>query len=416
MLPEHTIRNITNNYIQNIYSNDKQFNLKEIDELFIEFFQKKYISDKDKLLIDIIFKQNVTQDDFDEFISKWDIEEEGGYKALLLSYFMKKHPEIKYPKYIEPRLKGLLKYCRFRNLRLISHFAKIINKLKEEYIKILVFKGASIQYYFKEFPRLMGDIDIMIPKGKLDLAKNIVANLGYYYREVAHSIDVHEYDTDLGVVDIHHTMAPLTGFEDKILPAIYQRAFYGKIYGIENILIPCIEDIFFIAIINLTKNLLEDSSFESILYSIFDCKYLLELKENFDWNIVKENTVKIKAEAVVHIAIRFINKYIPNKMPEMFQKEYHTMILNDIYTNWFITALKKKRPNVIFNRWLVFKLKSKNPICRFVETIIKSVGNIITVINFRINYKFILYAKDFIVRRTTIASLILKYQKLVEYE
>ena len=60
-------------------------------------------------------------------------------------------------------------------------------------------------------------------------------------------------------------------------------------YGVKA-LVPCYEDLMFITLLNLSNNLRDNTCRANLLYSIFDCKFLLKNKPDFDWNIVIENT------------------------------------------------------------------------------------------------------------------------------
>ena len=131
------LENIKKKYVEMEFKDNASLDSSCVANKIVWEFSHKHISAQDNELISLLFKKKVSQEEFNSFIENWDIEKEGGHKAVFLSYFMKSHPELKYPKYIEPRLKGLIKYCRFENLKLIAHFKKICTKLKEEKMVLL---------------------------------------------------------------------------------------------------------------------------------------------------------------------------------------------------------------------------------------------------------------------------------------
>ncbi len=352
-------------YLKNIkYKNNNSLpycnDIKSVTDETVNYFINKYFSPNDIKLIQIATKNNVTQEDFDTFINSWDIEVEGGHKALFLSYFMKTHPDIIFPQYVEPRLKGLLQFYRFKNMKLISHFKKICTKLRENNIDILIIKGGAFRHLQPEYPRVMGDIDIIVRNKKdFEKAKNIVSEMGYTYEEFPHSIDLHKEDSMEGILDIHHRLDILADTNDDIIQDFFKRASKNEIFFINDIFLPSNEDLMFITLTNMVKNMCKNTSLGSIIYAINECKYLIESKPNFDWNIVKENTIKTHCETNIYITTKLINKLVPNLIPEMFADNYRNLNTLLMYNQIFLPNLKEKSHTLkltnIFKSWQNFR-------------------------------------------------------------
>lgn len=331
----------------------------------VKDLEKNLVTKSDGILLNLVFSDNPTQADIDLFFSNWDIEAEGGHKSILLSYFMKMHPEAIITPYAEPRLKGLLQFYRFRNMKLIAHFKKICTELRHNNIKILVLKGGAMKHLRPEFSRVMGDIDILVPEKDFEKSIRIIEKMGYTYEKFPHSIDLHEGDSKEGILDIHHKIDMLSGCEDKINRDLFSRASRENVFGVDDILIPCPEDMFFISIINLSKNLILNHSSTGILYTLFDCKYLIDLKPDFDWNIVRQNSIKTNTESQLLIALRFINNIVPNLLPEnidytdMFDKQFRDDVTLIYYNKHFLSNMREKSHTIkiqnIFKSWDNFK-------------------------------------------------------------
>ncbi len=333
-------------YLEKSYLEHKGESLDMIDDYIVEGFINQYISESDKKIINLALRKDVSQEDFDKFITEWDIEEQGGYKSLLLSYFMKQHPDLKYPEYIGPRLSGLLQFHRFRNLRLIGHFKKICTRFKECGITdILIVKGGAMRYYCSDLPRIMGDIDVLLHENDYERCKDIVKELGYTFNEYKHSFDLHEIGSDWGILDVHHKIAMVSKNEEIINDDLFARSKREKVFGVDDILVPSYEDMMFISLINLTRNLMHSTSISSVIYSIFDCMYLTE-QPGFDWNIVKQNAVKTQTQNQIHIAIRFLNKFLISKLSEFYRDEFMENSVMYLYNEYFIQNLKKKSHSI----------------------------------------------------------------------
>ena len=307
--------------IDTLKKDNSSINIERLKESLIEGFKNEFLDSSDKVLLDLVFMENPTQEDLDNCLKNYDIEVVGGHKALMLAYFMKMHPELTFPKYVEPRLKGLIQYYRFNNLKLISAFTTICHEFNKHGINdIMVIKGGAMKHLRPEFPRVMGDIDILVKEKDYEKSINIVKDMGYDITEYQHSADVHPKGTEEGLLDIHKYIEMETGFEKSVCKDIFNRATKQKVFSLD-IYIPCVEDLVFISLINLTKNLINQTSSAGNLYSMFDCSFLINSKQDFDWNIVLDNVEKSKSKYQLYLAICFINSIVPNFLPEKLTKK-----------------------------------------------------------------------------------------------
>lgn len=322
------------NYRTNVNkSNDKKVNDTKFTDNYnfiacnvIDNFCDEIMTCEDKLLLKLAFTEKPSQEELDEVLNKIDIEALGGNKALLLSYVMKRHPELRFREYEGPRLIGLLKFFRFQNMKLIAHFKKVVEALNKNKIPSLIIKGGAMKHIRPELSRIMGDIDILIPYNEFKKAKKIVKELGYEFEEYIHSIDLHPSASLEGAVDIHRYIDMQTGFEKSINNDLFKRAKKEKIFFTDAYL-PSYEDLMFLTLLNIEKNLRNNTSSAGILFALFDCKFFLENKPDFDWDIIIKNTKKTKTQLQISFAIKFINKISPDilleKIPEgvVFENE-----------------------------------------------------------------------------------------------
>ena len=117
-----------------------------ITDALIENFYNEILTESDKKLLQLSFLENPSQEDLDNLLKNWDIEAKPASKTIMLSYFMKLHPDLKFTSYEEPRLKGLLNYEKFKNMKIIAHFKKIGRELNKNNIKPLVIKGGAMKF------------------------------------------------------------------------------------------------------------------------------------------------------------------------------------------------------------------------------------------------------------------------------
>ena len=354
-------------------SNKKNINI-VIDRLIKTFFSE-ILSEKDVKLLNLTFSENPTQDVLDEFLKDYDIETVGGSKVILLSYFMKLHPQLNFTAYEQNRLKGLLNFYKFQNLKIISHYSKVGRELNKENIPFIILKGGAMRFLRPEFARTMSDIDILVPEQNFEQVKQISTDLGYDYQDCFHSIDLHPKGTEEGTVDIHQWIEMGTGKETSINKELFERATKQKVFNIEAY-VPCYEDLFFLTLVNMAKNLREKSSPHAVLFALHDCKFFLEQKPDFNWNIVTQNAKKTKSEMQVGFAIKFINKIVPNLLPEDFSHEV-----------MFEKAIQDYCKEVTFERYIFEPLQEYSRNMK-IQDAFKTFNGILHYIKTKSTYKF----------------------------
>lgn len=323
-------------------------NNNSITDALIENFYNEILSCEEKELLKLTFSKNPKQEELDILLSKWDIEVKEASKSLMLSYILKRHPNLKFTSYEEPRLKGLLNFYRFRNLKTIAHYTKIGKALNKNNMEPMILKGGAMKYLRPDLPRIMNDIDILIPEKDFMRAAEIICPLGYEYEKIdIHSIDFHETGSEEGAVDLHKFVYMGTGFEKNFLEGLYKRANFETVFGVKS-LIPSAEDMLFILLINLSRNLRDKTSQAGILYTLFDCKFFLETNPDFNWNIVKENARKTKTEVQMNFAIKFIDKISSDILPDEikqnmpFEKETNEYSQIVMYKRFYLEEIRTK--------------------------------------------------------------------------
>ncbi len=367
-------------------------------DYIIDLFYTDLISKEDQQLLQIAFAERINQSELNQFLKNWDIEKFGGKKSLLLSYVMKTNPNLCFPDYEKPRLEGLLKFYRFHNLTLISHYHKIVKALNTENIFPLIFKGGAMKHLRPDLSRLMGDIDILISNEfELTKARKICEKLGYI-EEIPddHSIDLHLPNSKEGTVDMHRYIALETNYDKTFIQDLFARSQKEQVFKTQAF-VPCFEDMLFLGMINLAKNLNNQTSLEGVLYSLFDFNYLIKSKPNFNWDLVLENIIKTKTHAPALLAIKFVNKIIPRTIPENllegkkvnkdFTKYCNRIIFHQFYYDNFRQNHKKlSLKNAVKNFENMKEFISKKPKYFFVKRIIRK-SNFLIRIFLLINYQ-----------------------------
>lgn len=318
----------------------------DITDALIENFINSIMKEEEKELLSIFFKPNVRQEDLDELLKKWDIEVKHTEKNLLLAYYMKYHPEFSFNSYTKPRLTGLLNNVRFKNIKIFSHYVKIGKALNENQITPMLIKGGAMRYLRSELPRIMGDIDVLVKENEFLKSISIAKALGYTYEKIdIHSVDLHDNE-GRGALDIHKFIY-MNGRDDKkVISRIFKRAVKQNVFGVET-LIPSNEDMVFIILNNLSRNLRNNTSRAGTLFAIFDFDYLVNSKKDFDWDIVAENARITGTQIYINFALKFIGRISPYVIREslrntLFEKETREYSLCVLYKRFYLEEIREK--------------------------------------------------------------------------
>ncbi|MDR2210030.1 MAG: nucleotidyltransferase family protein [Spirochaetaceae bacterium] len=321
---------------------------RDIKELLIRRYVQLVINPRDRLLLDLVFKEGPTQTGLDTFFSSWDIEREGAHKALMLSYFMKMHPELAFPDYTRPRLEGLLNYYRFYNMQTLAHFPGLGRALNRAGIPILVFKGMAMKLLRPELPRVMEDIDFIVPDERYAEAVRMAEDAGFEHklaREEEHSVDLIHRDKKC-LIDIHRCPNLKHGLH--ISAQLFARARKTNAYGVD-MLIPCDEDLVFITLTNFLNNLVNKTSIKGVLYGLFDYAYLVKGKEDFNWDMLIDNARKTKTTLDIRLALEIIEHLVPGIMPQglkktaCFASKLSSLCTRLVYNEYYYDRLIEKR-------------------------------------------------------------------------
>lgn len=278
---------------------------------------QEVLTAEERQLLSFALAPSVSQESLDAFLAGWDIEESPFPSILLLSYLMKTHPDLSFPESVMPRLKGVLTYCRFQNLKLFAHFSQVAAKLDSLQIPAVILKGGAMKVYRPDFPRWMGDIDILVHEQDFHPAAAAMEAMGYRPLKCAHSWDFSLGETEEGAIDLHRYFQMNTGKESSLNEGLFARAREVNVAS-GKCLLPCREDMVFISLVNLYKNLSGKTSSGSVLNAFIDLNYLLDSPDGFRWDIVWDNASKTGSEIQVRLSAAFVSTLLPQAFPQEF--------------------------------------------------------------------------------------------------
>jgi hypothetical protein len=285
-------------------------------ERIVRGLLSEYVSERDRTLIDCVFASAPTQEDLDACLRVCDIEAMGAHLSLMLSYLMHDHPELRFSEYVAPRLQGLIRFYRFANVETLSRFSSIGKALNAADIPLLIFKGAAMKALRPDLARPMGDVDILVRPEHMAATVRICEKHGLRDARTgsAHAVDMHTADGK-SAVDVHSAVVESEKDTRSFHRNLFTRARPVTAFGVK-LLLPAHEDLFFLVLANLTKNLRGKTSIHGLFYALFDCRFLPADKPVFDWSLVRDDAREAGVEFDVRLAVEFVNMLAPGIVPD----------------------------------------------------------------------------------------------------
>lgn len=307
-------------YIVDFIRKKHERDLYKVLDGVVDSFYDSAVKGYDQELLDVAFNPGLTQAELDNFLSDFDIEAVNGKKTLILAYTMKSHPDLNFGAYSGPRLSGFLNFHRFANLELMASFTKIVRKLNEAGIKPMIIKGGAMKYLRPELPRIMGDIDVIVAsEEEYHKSIQVITDMGYDYIDNEHAIDVHEKGSEAGLLDIHSFIELGVDYDHKFISDLFARAKLCKVFSCD-VYVPQTEDLAFISLLNMVKNLHDQTSMGGVIYTLFDYKWLSSSKADFDFNRIIENVRATNTSVQMMLAAKFINRLVKGMFDENLLK------------------------------------------------------------------------------------------------
>jgi len=342
---------------------DKSF---RILNLLISVFIQKHLSENEKTVFEFMLSKNPDLESAKKLFENFDISSASDNKILLFSNFVKTHPKLGLDKFLPAKTSELKEFYMRRRLELFVHLDKVAGEFNAQGVRPMLVKGALMSFLNPDLLRTMGDVDIIVPADKFDYSKEIAQKLNYEYAKEPHSFDFHEKGSEKGVVDVHKYIYMDTKCEMNLNQSLWQRAKEITFLDRE-FCIPCDEDIIFISLVNLARNLRNNTSFSNILYSFFDCKHILENASDFNWDTVLENAAVTKTLPQLYFSLYFIRNLMPEIFPEKLfdikekeRKQLKEYCLKVYFNRIFIDGMRQQNKSINWTDAVTGKVELKD--------------------------------------------------------
>ncbi len=242
------------------------------------------------------------------------------FLAPLLHYRLKLLG-ITLPENVAERLKRAYILNSARNIRLYRELEKILQRLSQENIPVIVLKGAYLaQAVYADLGlRPMADIDLLIPAGVMERAIDQLKSCGFtpwrtFYLEPDSNLYYHapEMVKNEIIVEPHWTLA-----QKSILPQIDPEGLWARALkttmGKSHVWALSPGDL----ILHLAVHLAYKHHFSSQLLSLYDIKEVLQkFKTDLNWPAIIQNCQAWQAQRGMYLALRLVGELFGIEVPE----------------------------------------------------------------------------------------------------
>lgn len=270
------------------------------------------LSEKEKRLMKALFCGETTEDDINLFLDGIDVDTASMDYLLMLSYLGFKIKWKGFPKEIIPRLKGLFRYYQAHNALWIKGLLNNVDILNKASIPVMLIKGvAMLHYYAKGFPRLMYDVDILVPENQFDLAldtlKGSGAKISLGCRHSAHILNGH------ASVDLHKWFFKNHEEEND---DIWNRAIKIDFFG-RTVYVPSAEDMFVHQLDTRARAIFASEAETRRMRWIFDCRHI-SMQDGFEPMVAIQRISNFRT----HCTSYFIFKAFSDCFPEVISENF----------------------------------------------------------------------------------------------
>ncbi|MBR5176081.1 MAG: nucleotidyltransferase family protein [Bacteroidales bacterium] len=265
----------------------------------------------------------ISQDELDSVVEGWDAASAPFNSQIIAFNLAKNHPEVSFPKNIQPLLQQAAIFSRKRHLEILPHFSRVVKVLENKEIPFILIKGGAMRAYRPERPRWTADIDILVPEDKYEEVLKETEKMGYILHRSPHSSGLREPSSDQDFVDIHHYVSMDTGKERNLNEPLTIRAITLP-FSSSSVKVPCPEDMVFISLVNFWKNVTHisrENSKISFANLCFDLMFLNDRSGGLDWDVIRTNARITGSVETVYLAARVLDLIIPGFFPKSFMEE-----------------------------------------------------------------------------------------------
>ena len=160
---------------------------------------------KEKKILQLLFSEEAySEEEISALLRGTDIDGEKIEFLLLLALLGNKQNWQFFPQSLRPRLEGIYKSVRLRNIYGVPWLNEKLLLLKQRNIPVLFLKGMAMRaYYAPHLPRQMSDFDLAVPEDRFEEARKCLMESDTFAENGAVSLHAQHIQKQGKTIDLH---------------------------------------------------------------------------------------------------------------------------------------------------------------------------------------------------------------------
>lgn len=289
--------------------------------------------DREKELLRMLFREEpCSKDGISVLFRDFDMDHEKMEYLLMLALLGYKKGWQYFPDEVKPRLEGVYKSARIRNIYGIPWLRDKLVLLKKQGVPVMFLKGMAMRAFFApDIPRQMSDFDLAVPEDRFKEAKEILTSSGENTRTGTVSLHaIHITEGQRKVIDLHQWVFKTHG--DK-RAAIWEKSISADFDGMDiRVLNPV--DMFIHIVDCKSRDIIKDLQAERKTKWLLDARLIIEKAgcKNWKWEEVADRAKELGSLNYLSFLLQAFSEVFPdilspNDVQKIFPKD-------DKYRNW----------------------------------------------------------------------------------
>ena len=310
-----------------------------------------FLEDREKQLLRMLFREEpCSKDNISVLFRDFEIDNEKMEYLLMLALLGYKIGWQYFPDEVKPRLEGVYKATRIRNIYGVPWLRDKLVLLKKQGIPVMFLKGMAMRAFFApDIPRQMSDFDFAVPEDRFQEAKEILLTSGESSRAGAVSLHaIHIIEEQRKAIDLHQWVFKTHG--DK-RAAIWEKSIATDFGGTDiRVLNPV--DMFIHIVDCKSRDIIKNLQAERKVKWLLDARHIIEKAgcKNWKWEEVADRAKELGSLNYLSLLLPAFSEVFPDILPPNDVQKIFPQ--DDNYSNWLNRVSVFSRENKQYREYL----------------------------------------------------------------
>lgn len=315
----------------------------EIIETAAELLADEFLQDKKGRILTLAVAESMEHKEREKILSDIDIETLQASDALLLALARQRYEVADFGADIEPRLKGLIQYQRFANLKQQAVFSETAGLLNRAGIVPMISHDSAMKYYRPDGLRYFDSVEfVALSLEDFGAIRSVLSKAGYAFEDNAYAFDASRDDSAGGLkIRVLNADAMRKDVPELLLRTIAERGGIKEPGG-AYCYVPSPEDTVLLTANRIWMKLKNSNNFPGVAFDIMDLHYMIRV-----YGASQDIIINRVSSSKVHLCeycftAKFVNRIFERLIPLELSAEKKSESVFD----GFVCAERKRLNNM----------------------------------------------------------------------